>query len=79
MQSELTTSGKEGISPSPSTDHLLQIAFHGDDEQWLDLCEKCHDRNWAEGFARALAAAPPAHLEQANHWLETIREIHPDL
>ena len=74
-----TMGGKTADPVIPSAAELLRIAFQGSDEELSELHLRCEDRRMAEAFAQALATVSPEQRERAGHWLESIRDMHPDL
>jgi hypothetical protein len=60
-------------------EELRQMAFTTDDEVLGDLHQRCEDRGFAEVFIRALQDVSSRDCHRAAHWIEAIREMHPDL
>ena len=74
----------ESLAPSASSAlgearHLLRQALSADDELLFELHHRCEDKAVAVKMIAALKSAAPHEQELAEHWLNAIRDMHPDL
>lgn len=58
---------------------LLRQALSADDELLFELHHRCEDKAFALRMIAELNTAAPHERELAEHWLNSIRDMHPDL